>query len=450
MMLFFLFLVFGLLSCTSSQIYWQYHFINIRKNWTEAQSFCRAMYTDLATVNNRDEMNSLLNNISDVSQDMYIGLYRSQVFKWHWSLTDGFFNGSDSVFENWKPGISDGNHEGCAVMQNSGQWINDSCDSKRQFVCFNATASKKYILIEESKSWREAQEYCRTFHTDLACPRDSSENQDVKNIGKKEVWIGLFKDSWSWSDRSNTSFRFWNSSVSKGQDCASVMVNQSGRWNEVPCNVSLPFKCHGDLKSQPTTEPVTLPADGQNLNTSSSALSSSPPATQHIPPQNTTERQNTYTQPTQTLQTFTINTTVAEQDSLILVYENLTWMEAVSYCRKHHVDLVSIHSQEPQDRTARKATQASTSYVWMGLRYTCDFNFWFWINNRETGCYQNWAPGHGPHGFEQCGLSGAMESTGEHRWVGRPGSEKLNFICYTCANSCASDVTIENKNTGCV
>ncbi|KAI7806525.1 hypothetical protein IRJ41_007523 [Triplophysa rosa] len=264
----------GLLSCTSSQIYWQYHFINIRKNWTEAQSFCRAMYTDLATVNNRDEMNSLLNNISDVSQDMYIGLYRSQVFKWHWSLTDGFFNGSDSVFENWKPGISDGNHEGCAVMQNSGQWINDSCDSKRQFVCFN--------------------------------------------------------------------------------------------------------------------------------------------------------------------------------DSLILVYENLTWMEAVSYCRKHHVDLVSIHSQEPQDRTARKATQASTSYVWMGLRYTCDFNFWFWINNRETGCYQNWAPGHGPHGFEQCGLSGAMESTGEHRWVGRPGSEKLNFICYTCANSCASDVTIENKNTGCV
>ncbi|XP_056618357.1 macrophage mannose receptor 1 [Triplophysa dalaica] len=414
MMLFFLFILFGVLSCTSSQMYREYHFINVNKNWTEAQSFCQAMYTDLATVNNRDEMNSLHKNISDVSQDMYIGLYRSQVFKWHCSVTDGFFSGGGSVFENWKPTISDGNHEGCAVMENNGKWINDSCDSQRQFVCFNATATEKYILIEENKSWREAQEYCRTFHTDLACPKVSSENQDIKNTAKKEVWIGLFKDSWSWSNQSNTSFRFWNSSqsnsVSKGLDCASVMVNQSGRWNEVSCNVSLPFICHGDLKSQPTTEPVTLPAGGQNLNTSPSAPSY----------------------------------------NLILVKENLTWMEAVSYCRKHHVDLVSIHSQEPQDRTARKATESNTSYVWMGLRYTCNFHFWFWINNREMGCYQNWAPGHGPHGFEECGLSGAMESTGGHRWVGRPGSDKLNFICYTCANSCASGVTIENKNTGCV
>lgn len=431
MMFFFLFIVFGLLSCTSSQIYQQYQFINIRKNWIEAQDFCRAMYTDLATVNNIDEMNSLLKNISDVSQHMYIGLYRSQVFKWHWSLTDSFYSGSSPVFENWKSEISDGNQEGCAIMENSGKWNNDSCDSKRQFVCFNATASTKYILIEENKSWRQAQEYCRTFHTDLVSPRNSSENQEVRSTAKKEVWIGLFKDSWSWSDRSNASFRFWNSSVSKGQNCASVMVNQTGRWKEVPCNISLPFICHGDPKSQPTTKPVTPPADGQNLNTRSSAPSSSSPATQNTPPQNTTERNNTDTQPTQTLYTTTINTTVAEQDNLILVYENLTWMKAVSYCRKHHVDLVSIHSQELQDRTARKAIQASTSYVWMGLRYTCNFNFWFWINNIEMGCYENWAPGSGPHGFEECGLSGAMESTGGHRWVGRSGSERLNFMCHT-------------------
>lgn len=117
------------------------------------------------------------------------------------------------------------------------------------YYLYVATASKKYISFEENKSWREAQEYCRTFHTDLACPRDDSENLEVKTTAKKEVWIGLFKDSWSWSDRSNASFRFWSSSqsnsVSRGQDCASVMVNQTGRWNVVPCNVSLPFICHG-------------------------------------------------------------------------------------------------------------------------------------------------------------------------------------------------------------
>uniref|UniRef100_A0A8C2BZR6 C-type lectin domain-containing protein n=1 Tax=Cyprinus carpio TaxID=7962 RepID=A0A8C2BZR6_CYPCA len=111
----------------------------------------------------------------------------------------------------------------------------------------------------------------------------------------------------------------------------------------------------------------------------------------------------------------------------ILIEENKSW-------REHHVDLVSIHSDELQNRTARKATQASTSHVWLGLRYTCTFDFWFWIKNREAGCYKNWAPGHGPHGYEDCGLSGAMESTGGYRWVGRPESERLNFICQLCTD----------------
>ncbi|XDV39956.1 hypothetical protein PO909_009127 [Leuciscus waleckii] len=123
-----------------------------------------------------------------------------------------------------------------------------------------------------------------------------------------------------------------------------------------------------------------------------------------------------------------------KEHNLILVRENPTWTEAVSYCRKHHVDLVSIHSEELQNRAARRAIQASTSHVWLGLHYTCTFNFWFWIKNREAGCYQNWASGHGPRGHEECGLSGAMESTGGHRWFGRPESERLNFICHTCAD----------------
>lgn len=92
-------------------------------------------------------MNSLLKNISDASQDTYIGLFRSQEFKWHWSLTDGFFSGGSPVFENWKSELSDGNQEGCAVMENNGKWNNDSCDSKRQFVCFNGKISQLYVLL---------------------------------------------------------------------------------------------------------------------------------------------------------------------------------------------------------------------------------------------------------------------------------------------------------------
>ncbi|XP_048008239.1 C-type mannose receptor 2 isoform X2 [Megalobrama amblycephala] len=399
-MVFFLLVVFGFLSFTSSQISHQYHFINIRKNWTEAQRFCREKYIDLATVNNADEMNSLFGAISDVSYDVYIGLYRSEVFRWHWTLPDSY---NVELFQNWKEKQPDqDNNHGCAVMDNNGKWFSDSCDLQKPFVCFNATSNTKYILIEVTKTWREAQEYCQTFYTDLVNIRDSSENQNVKKIAKNDVWIGLFKDPWSWSDQSNSSFRFW-SNIRRDQNCVSVMVNQTGKWNDVKCNATQPFICHSATPGPSTT-------------------------TQHTPAQNTTEGENTSSHPTQIL------TTGPEQDNLILVRENLTWTEAVSYCRKHHVDLVSIHSEVLQNRAARRASQASTSHVWLGLRYTCTFNFWFWIKNRETGCYQNWASGHGPSGYEECGLSGAMESTGGHRWVGRPESERLNFICHTCAD----------------
>ncbi|XP_050987324.1 C-type mannose receptor 2 isoform X2 [Labeo rohita] len=406
-MVFFLLVVFGLLSFTSSQISHQYHVINVRKNWTEAQRFCREMYTDLAPVNNEDEMNSLFKTITDNSYDVYIGLYRGQVFRWRWTLPDSLNN--EKTFQNWKNNEPDENNNvACAAMDNNGKWFSDSCNTQKQFVCFNA--NKTYVLIERSKSWRDAQEYCTTFHTDLVNIRTNSENKDIKDIAKNDVWIGLFKDSWSWSDQSNSSFRFWNSSQlsnnRRDRDCVTVMVNQTGKWNDVYCNTTQPFICYGDLKSQSTTKAATP-----------------------IPATTNTEGGNTSTQSTQTL------TTGPEQDNLILVRENLTWSEALTYCRKHHIDLVSIHSGELQNRAARKAIQASTSYVWLGLRYTCKFNFWFWIKNRETGCYQNWASGHGPHGYEECGLSGAMESTGRHRWVGKPESERLNFICQICTNA---------------
>lgn len=118
------------------------------------------------------------------------------------------------------------------------------------FYChLSVTATKTYILIEQNKSWKEAQEFCRTFHTDLVNVRTSSENQEVKKTAKKDVWIGLFKDPWSWSDQSNSSFRFWNSSQlsnnRRDRDCVTVMVNQTGKWNDVQCNTTQPFICHG-------------------------------------------------------------------------------------------------------------------------------------------------------------------------------------------------------------
>lgn len=103
----------------------------------------------------------------------------------------------------------------------------------------------------------------------------------------------------------------------------------------------------------------------------------------------------------------------------------------MSYCREHHHDLVHITTNNIQEQVAERAKNATSAHVWLGLRYTCKFNFWFWTKS-NSGCYQNWAPGQGSERTYDCGVTGAIEATGRQQWVGMPNTEKLNFICTAC------------------
>lgn len=62
----------------------------------------------------------------------------------------------------------------------------------------------------ELMTWREAQLYCRKHHTDLPSVKNQRENNVLQNLvlGSGLMWIGLFRDSWKWSDQSD-SFRYW-------------------------------------------------------------------------------------------------------------------------------------------------------------------------------------------------------------------------------------------------
>lgn len=117
--------------------------------------------------------------------------------------------------------------------------------------------------------------------------------------------------------------------------------------------------------------------------------------------------------------------------NLILIQKNMTWVEALSYCREHYFDLVHITSQAIQDMVAEEVKGATSSFVWVGLRYSCNFKFWFWASS-TSGCYQNWVPGQGPDEVYTCGVSGAIDTTRGQQWTGLPEKEELNFICNTC------------------
>ncbi|XP_029307033.1 uncharacterized protein LOC115021048 [Cottoperca gobio] len=382
-------------------------------------------------------------------------------------------------------------------MDIGGEWIESRCGTRRSFVCHGNTDTSGLIFVAETKSWRDAQNHCRGLSSELISIHSAEENEAVHNVsGSQNVWIGLFKDPWKWSDGSKSSFRYWKPSQPnyiKDQNCTAAIFKDQGKWNDLKCARKQCFVCCGARKSIPTTTlqtstQETLTTEPTNMTTLPSWITSTEATiitfhltvatnqshttnvtteetttanalttsntTDLVSSTTSTELNNTTTEmstvtttqqrPTTTAQVTTdsVSTlttlmetsaqTTAQSSSvkptessqslptgnLILIQENMTWLEAMGYCREHHIDLVQITTKDIQRKVAETAKNATSPHVWLGLRHTCKFNFWFWTKSTNS-CYQNWAPGQGSEGKYDCGVTGALEATGRQQWTTR-------------------------------
>ncbi|XP_037130384.1 macrophage mannose receptor 1 isoform X2 [Syngnathus acus] len=350
--------------CSIILAFSNFHYIALKKTHEEAKDYCRLTHTDLATINNVADMSDLIASVPNDTVRAWIGLELGDVSRWHWAWPNQKVD-----FFNWKVGNPQGlAQHSCAAMDSQGEWFESECETKRSFVCHsNSDAPSNYIFVANTKSWRDAQKHCRDLSLDLVSVNSAEENKEVRNMSTAQnIWIGLFRDSWRWSDGSESSFRYWKQQQpnNRDQDCVAAVFKDGGQWNDLKCGSQHNFVCQG-----------------QNL---------------------------------------------------LLIRENMTWMDALSYCREHYMDLVYITGQRTQDQVAQMAQNATSSHVWLGLRYTCTFDLWFWSGS-ASDCYQNWAPGQGPpERAHECGVTGAMLTTGRQQWVGLPETQQLNFICQDC------------------
>ncbi|XP_014882192.1 lymphocyte antigen 75-like [Poecilia latipinna] len=135
-------------------------------NWTQAQSYCRNHYTDLARVRNMADIQEIQTLIPS-GQRVWIGFHRAV---WMWA------DGSRFSFSYWRSSEPNGPGENCtsADLGDSGQWEDWDCDVQRPFICHNVVCgnstlpTREYIIVDELKTWTEAQRYCRENHQDLA------------------------------------------------------------------------------------------------------------------------------------------------------------------------------------------------------------------------------------------------------------------------------------------
>ncbi|XP_058613434.1 macrophage mannose receptor 1-like [Onychostoma macrolepis] len=342
----FAFICYSVSSLTSSR---QYHFVNESKTWTEAQRHCRQNYTDLATIDNMEEMNRLINTVNgSYNGSAWIGLY-DDVNSWRWSLEDNdFYQEGERDFRNWyhEPD-NNGGKELCVYMDYNGKWYDISCDNLLPFVCYDGrgNATQSYIRISDRKTWSEARRYCGDHYTDLINMRNQTENQRILETAGGGVWIGLYRNR-IWSNGQITKYEDWRPAIPHSQQqpdnglydydqwvfqyCTAVSFSHSGRWTDDNCLSSMPFICY----------------------------------------------KKTCTQSSCTHQYH-------------FVSESKTWTEAQRYCRQNYTDLATIDNMEEMNRLF-KTVRRTYGKAWIGL-YD-DMNSWRWSldNTALEGGFKSW------------------------------------------------------------
>lgn len=224
----------------------------------------------------------------------------------------------------------------------------------------------KYAYHRSSKTWSQAQDYCRQHHTDLAPVSVETDQQELIRASDPNAygWIGIYRDpsnmtGWKWSGGTYLTYQTWFGGSPTSSFYKHCAYTYKMKWYMRNCHSTCPFFCF----------------------------------------------------------------------NVIVVTEEKTWEEALEHCREHHRDLVSLLSENELLLTLkeiRETTQLTTERLWTGLRYLGDR--WLWVN-RDSLKYQAWRQQGGEHvcpGLD--GLCGAVTMDGW--WESWDCDKRLQFICY--------------------
>ncbi|XP_015224515.1 PREDICTED: macrophage mannose receptor 1-like, partial [Cyprinodon variegatus] len=358
------------------------------KDWTEARSYCRQKYRDLATIEDMEDMRTLNDMAASMGknirfQEAWIGLHHD-VNTWRWSMSDSdFYQHQESEFRSWAAGEPDnyGGQEYCGAMNFDGYWADKSCSNNQSTICLQVSGSNvSFVHIKTYMNWTEALSYCRKHHTDLASIRNLDENRKVNNtIPKDRVWIGLYRDTWKWADANNSTFRNWNKENNEPnshgkEECAAANFGRSGQWEDWNCGERKSFICYSgtDVK-------------------------------------------------------------------FVYISLKMNWTKAQSYCSKHYTGLAYVRNIE-ENQKIKKLIPAGQN-PWIGLSRF----LWIWADGSQSS-FRHWSSGEPSASDKLCAIANLGNSC---QWEELGCNELRPFVCYKGQSNYCRDhhtdlATLEN------
>ncbi|KAK7177206.1 hypothetical protein R3I93_001250 [Phoxinus phoxinus] len=195
---------------------------------------------------------------------------------------------------------------------------------------FVSKTSCYFILIQEPKTWTEAQSFCREYHLDLATVQSGQDRSEIQEIPSSLSWIGLHDGlcAWRWSFQDqDLVFQNWGLSedtTTRTQRKCGVIRNE-GTWHTASCDEQKYFFCYN----------VT-------------------------------------------------------GNKFVFYKTKLTWREAQRYCRMNYVDLAIINDITV-NRYIEYLLDTYGGYEgWVGL----SMNLWLWSDQSDVNWLSvKWSPG---------------------------------------------------------
>ncbi|KAM4717477.1 C-type mannose receptor 2 [Anableps anableps] len=248
-------------------------------SWSEARRSCKQQGADLLSISKLHEQTYINGILNAYSSALWIGLNDLDLSGgWQWS------DSSPVKYLNWDPDQpSHSEEENCVVVrsESSGRWQNRDCSDALPYACKkrpNATLDPFttdswtdnhkyecdvgwqsfqagcYKLSLEKSEWNVAQKACQKMDANLVSIHTLPELEFIIRSLKKDLdqlWIGLhdtdMQMDFQWTDHTPVIFTFWhpfepNNFRNTQEDCVS-MWGPDARWDDSPCNLTLPFIC---------------------------------------------------------------------------------------------------------------------------------------------------------------------------------------------------------------
>ncbi|XP_030649161.1 C-type mannose receptor 2 [Chanos chanos] len=349
-------------------------------SWSEARRSCQQQGADLLSITEVQEQSYINGLLTGYTASLWMGLNDLDLNGgWQWS------DSSPLKYLNWEAGQP--NHEeeeNCAVIrtETSGRWQNRDCSIAMPYICKkrpNATRDPFttdswsdngryqcdvgwqpfqkgcYRLNPEQLDWNTAQKTCQKMDANLVSIHTLSELEFITfNLKKdiEELWIGLhdmtMQMNFEWTDRTAVTFTQWhpfepNNFHNTQEDCV-MMWGSEGRWNDSPCNLTLPSICKKDAQR----------SDGQIQD-----HGCKPGWRWHSPA------------------------------CFLVGEESLTFDDAKKTCEKNSAGLVTINNRFEQAFVSSLVFGRSGDYFWLGLHDENRSAPFHWLTGEEL-TYTNW------------------------------------------------------------